>query len=141
MKNNHSKTKENHSKKTSFIFNNQDNRVLMKKNIHKLLALNLKNEDLVLSPNYYTNNHELTSRINKCHNLNDNNLFSNYSLKKEKINVDKNCFIKRKMKLKKSLLNNNKDNSKSRFNEEAYSNYNLLNYIPSSERNYKKSKI
>ena len=141
MKNNHSKTKENHSKKTSFILNNQENRVLMKKNIHKLLSLNLKNEDLVLSPNYYTNNHEITSRINKCHNLNDKNLFNNYSLKKEKINVDKNCFIKRKMKLKKSLLNNNKDNSKSRFNEEAYSNYKLLNYIPSSERNYKKSII
>ena len=91
---------------------NNENKIMTNKNIHRLL----------------------TDRINKYHNLNDNDLFSNYSLKKEVINIEKNCFIKRKMKLKKSLLNNKKiikENEKSEY--EDYSN--MKKYTASSERN------
>ncbi len=76
MKNKCSHGKDCVKKKLSSVLNNQENKVIMKKNIHKLLALNLKNYYLVLNSNYYTNNHELTGRINRCQNLNDNNLFS-----------------------------------------------------------------
>ena len=140
IKNKYSHNKDYAKKKLSSVLNKQENKIIMKKNIHKLLALNLKNDDLVLNSNYYTNNHELTGRIN----INDNNLFSNYSLKKEILNMDKNCFIKRKMKLKKSLLNNGniiKENTKSKYHEDSNYNFKLLNYIPSSERNYRISKI
>ena len=132
-------SKENsNKKKLTFMLNKENtNRNLIKKNIHKLLALNLKNIDMIKNPYNQTNNQELlTGRIN---NINDNNLFSNYSLKKEKINLDKNCYIKRKMKLKSSLLNKKnaiKENTKSGYQEDNYPNFGLLNYIPSSERNY-----
>ena len=84
----------------------------------------------------------LSERINKNFNLNDNkfnnNLFDNYSLKKEKINLEeKNCYVKRKMKLKNCLLNNKnvcKENTKSNYCEEKYNNLNLIDDIPSSAR-------
>ena len=123
----------------------ENNKTIVKKNIHKLLALNFKNVDMIKNSYNQTNNQELlTGRINKYHNINDNNLFSNYSLKKEKINIDKNCYIKRKMKLKRSLLKNKndiKENTKSGYQEDNYPNFRLLNYIPSSERNYKNQKF
>ena len=139
--------KENNSKKKlSFMLNKGENsRTIIKKNIHKLLALDFQNIDI--NKNFYnqTNNQELlTGRINKYNKynyINDNNLFSNYSLKKEKINLDKNCYIKRKMKLKRTLLknkNNIKENIKSGYQEDNYLNFRFLNNIPSSERNYKK---
>ena len=140
--------KENSSKKKlTFMLNNKEenNKTIVKKNIHKLLALNFKNVDMIKNSYNQTNNQELlTGRINKYHNINDNNLFSNYSLKKEKINLDKNCYIKRKMKLKRSLLKNKndiKENTKSGYQEDNYPNFRLLNYIPSSERNYKNQKF
>ena len=58
--------------------------------------------------------------------------------------MDKNCFIKRKIKLKKSLLNNwniIKENTKPKYHEDSHYNFKLLNYIPTSERNYRISKI
>ena len=61
--------------------NNEENNIINKNNIHKIL----------------------TDRNNVNYNINDNNLFNNYSLKKEKVNFDTNCYVKRKMKLKKSL--------------------------------------
>ena len=48
------------------------------------------------------------------------------------------------MKLKKSLLNNGniiKENTKSKYHEDSNYNFKLLNYIPTSERNYRISKI
>ena len=83
----------------------------------------------------------LTDRVDKCQtNLNDNDIFSNYSLKREKIEMDKNCYIKRKMKLKKSLLNNRriiiKENEKSEY-EDYYSN--IKKYLPSTERHHFKN--
>jgi len=89
-----------------------------------------------------SNQKVLSERINKNFNLNDNkfnnNLFDNYSLKKEKINLEeKNCYVKRKMKLKNCLLNNKnicKENTKSNYCEEKYNNLNLIDDIPSSAR-------
>ena len=106
------KRKEN--KNRNLPNNNEDNKIINRKNIQKLL----------------------TERIN--HNINNNNIFSNYSLKKEIINFDKNCYIKRKMKLKKTLINNKnkmRENTKSDFNDD-YSSIRLIKNIPSSERNY-----
>ena len=106
------KRKEN--KNRNLPNNNEDNKIINRKNIQKLL----------------------TERIN--HNINNNNIFSNYSLKKEIINLDKNCYIKRKMKLKNTLLNNKnkmRENTKSDFNDD-YSSIRLIKNIPSSERNY-----
>ena len=106
------KRKEN--KNRNLPNNNEDNKIINRKNIQKLL----------------------TERIN--HNIKNNNIFSNYSLKKEIINFDKNCYIKRKMKLKKTLLNNKnkmRENTNSDFNDD-YSSIRLIKNIPSSERNY-----
>ena len=106
------KRKEN--KNRNLPNNNEDNKIINRKNIQKLL----------------------TERINN--NINNNNIFSNYSLKKEIINLDKNCYIKRKMKLKNTLLNNKnkmRENTKSDFNDD-YSSIRLIKNIPSSERNY-----
>ena len=106
------KRKEN--KNRNLPNNNEDNKIINRKNIQKLL----------------------TERIN--HNIKNNNIFSNYSLKKEIINLDKNCYINRKMKLKKTLLNNKnkmRENTKSDFNDD-YSSIRLIKNIPSSERNY-----
>ncbi len=54
--------------------------------------------------------------------------------------MDKNCYIKRKMKLKKSLLNNRriiiKENEKSEY-EDYYSN--IKKYLPSTERHHFKN--
>ena len=135
----HSGSKENSNKKL-LLLNKQDNKMILKKNIHRLLSLNTKKNDLIKNSYHQKNNLGLTSRINNYNNINDNNLFSNYSLKKERINADKNCYIKKKMKLKKTLLNKKsitKENAKSFGQEEIYLNYRLGNNI-SSERNYKK---
>ena len=108
--------KQNTTKRILALLNNEENNIINKNNIHKIL----------------------TDRNNVNYNINDNNLFNNYSLKKEKVNFDTNCYVKRKMKLKKSLLNNKnilKENSKSGLNEENAYHFQLLNYFPSSERN------
>ena len=107
----------NTNKKILSLLNNEENNIINKNNIHKLL----------------------TDRNNIYYNLNDNNLFNNYSLKKEKVNIDTNCFIKRKMKLKKSLLNDKNiigENAKSSLNEDNSYHFQFLNNFPSSERNH-----
>ena len=113
-------------------------------NNNELNHINNKNHKKM----YKKGNHKLLTDRNKNINLNeknfDNNLFNNYALKKEKINIEeKNCFIKRKMKLKNGLLPNkklSKENTKSNYIDENY--LNVINDIPSSVRlNLKKNNI